>query len=352
MRKRSMLFFTAIFGLSLLSLFGVAQTPTQVSLRIKTYLSKLERQDQWSGAALVAIGDRIIVREGYGFANRQRREPFTPSTKHHVASISKMMTAFSALQLRDAGKLKLEASVCQYFQPCPKTWQAVQVQHLIHHSSGIPDYEAALGLQTRAYLEFMTKTNATERILEEAFKKPLEFKPGLKFKYSNTAYIVLSKIIEVASKLPFNDAVNMLALEPNGLKNSGMLELNINRTAISTGYTTNWRIIPELALTPPAGDAALISTVDDLYQWSLAMDKTAQRREVFTPRQGGYGWGWFIDSRFGQRRYIHTGELPGYRTVFVKYPNRNITIILFSNQDRAPMEAMTRDISTWLLNGP
>ncbi len=332
-------------------MFGFAQAPTRVVIKIKAYLSSVERQEKWSGAALIAVNNRIVVREGYGFANRARREFFTPSTKHHVASISKMMTAFSALQLRDTGKLEFNASVCQYFKPCPKPWQAVRVQHLIHHSSGIPDYEEPLGLHSRAYLEFMTKPDATERILEEAIRQPLEFKPGSAFKYSNTAYIVLSKIIEAASGLPFNQAVKTLALEPANLKNSGMLEPNTNRTAISSGYTSAWSVIPELALTPPAGDAALISTLDDLYQWSLAMDKTAQRGEIFRPRLGGYGFGWFIDSRFGQKRYVHTGELPGYRTVFVKYPDQRITIVLLSNQDRAPMEAMTRDISTWLLEG-
>jgi D-alanyl-D-alanine carboxypeptidase len=342
--------FAAILAFSS-SLIALAEPPTKVSSKIQTYLKTLERQERFSGAALIAVSEKIVLREGYGFANRERREAFTPTTKHHVASISKMMTAFTALEVRSAGKLKLDLSICAYITPCPKAWQAVQVQHLIHHTSGIADYEEALGLHSKAYLEFMTKRDATERILEDASKKPLEFKPGTKFKYSNTAYIVLSRIIETASGMTFNEAVKALALEPAGLKDSSMLKETANRTAISTGYTTDWRIIPELALTPPAGDAALISTVDDLYKWSLAMEKTAQRPEIFKPRLGGYGYGWFIDSRFNRKRYVHTGELPGYRTVFVKYPEQRITIILFSNFDRAPMEAITRDISAWLLEG-
>jgi CubicO group peptidase (beta-lactamase class C family) len=332
-------------------LIALAEPPARVSSKIGTYLSTLERQNRFSGAALIAVGEKVILREGYGFANRERRERFTPNTKHHVASISKMMTAFSALELQRLGKLKLEASICVYLEPCPKAWQNVRVQHLIHHTSGIADYEAALGLHTEAYLEFMTKPDATQRILSDALKTPLEFKPGSKFKYSNTAYIVLSRIIEVASNLPFNEAVKVFALEPAGLQSSSMLEETANRTAISTGYTKDWRSIPELALTPPAGDAALISTVDDLFKWSRFMDKNAQRLEVFRPRLGGYGYGWFIDSRFGRKRHVHTGELPGYRTVFIEYPAQRITIILLSNFDQAPMETITRDLSLMVLGG-
>jgi CubicO group peptidase (beta-lactamase class C family) len=113
---------------------------------------------------------------------------------------------------------------------------------------------------------------------------------------------------------------------------------------VSVGYTKNWERIPALSLEPPAGDAALVSTLDDLFKWSLAMDDP-NRLEVFTPGLGGYGYGWFVDSRFKRKRYIHTGELPGYRTVFVKFPEDRVTIILFANQDQAPTELMTREIT-------
>jgi CubicO group peptidase (beta-lactamase class C family) len=203
-----------------------------------------------------------------------------------------------------------------------------------------------LGLYSKAYLEFMTRNDATEKILAQARQDKLEFKPGTKFRYSNTGYVVLSSIVEKVSEKPFNQAVHDLVLEPARLNDTGMFEPGM--TGISSGYTKNWKLIPKLALTPPAGDAALVSTLDDLYRWSVLMD-AREMREVFSPGLGGYGYGWFIDNRFGRKRYIHTGELPGYRTVFIKYPNEKLTIILFSNQDKSPMETLSRDIAKLLL---
>jgi D-alanyl-D-alanine carboxypeptidase len=319
--------------------------PTNTSLTIDAILSSLTKAGKFSGAVLIARDGKILLRKGYGFANLETRIPFTPETLHHVASISKMFTAMAVLKLRDQNHLKLGVSICRHLEYCPKIWQAITVQNLMRHTSGIPDYEEPLGLYSSAYLGFMTKANATQNILLEARTQKLEFALGTKFRYSNTGYVVLSSIVEKVAGKPFNQAVQDLVLEPAGLKNTAMFETGM--TGISSGYTKNWKPVPQLALTPPAGDAALVSTLDDLYRWSQLMD-AREMREIFRPGLGGYGYGWFVDVRFGRKRYIHTGELPGYRTVFVKYPSKKLTIILFSNQDHSPLETVSRDIAALL----
>jgi CubicO group peptidase (beta-lactamase class C family) len=331
--------------LILLSVGSLASS-SNPSFEIDAMLSSLTKAGKFSGAVLVARDGKILLRKGYGFANLEKRILFTPETPHHVASISKMFTAMTVLKLRDQNSLKLETSICTYLEQCPKIWGSITVQNLLRHTSGIPDYEEKLGLYSKAYLKFMTRNDATEKISREARKDKLEFKPGTRFKYSNTGYVLLSSIIEKVAGTPFNQAIQKLVLEPADLKNTGMFEAGMR--GISSGYTKNWKPIPKLALTPPAGDAALVSTLDDLYRWSVLMD-ARENLEVFNPGLGGYGYGWFIDTRFGRRRYIHTGELPGYRTVFIKYPSEKLTVILFSNQDQSPMENLTREISKLLL---
>jgi CubicO group peptidase (beta-lactamase class C family) len=317
---------------------------------VDAYLSRLTNMGQFSGAILIGRGDRVLLRRGYGLADRERRVPFTPETPHQVASISKMFTAFATLKLRDAGKLRLTDSICVHLAPCPAVWRTITVRHLMRHTSGIPDYERRLVLYSPAYLAFMTRPDATKRILETAYTQALEFKPGTRFVYSNTGYIVLSRLIERASGMPFNQAIQQLVLEPAGLKNTSMLESSTAPDGLSNGYTSGWQRVPRLALTPPAGDAALVSTLDDLLRWNRIMDTDPHAEEIFSPGLGGYGFGWFVDARFGRKRLIHTGELPGARTVFARFPRERLTIIVFSNQDRAPIDAMTREISRLMLD--
>jgi CubicO group peptidase (beta-lactamase class C family) len=324
---------------------GVFAKPTNPNLEIDKMLSSLTKAGRFSGAVLIARDGKILLRKGYGFANLEKRIPFIPDTLHHVASISKMFTAMAVLKLRDQNHLKLEASICTYLENCPKTWQGITVKNLLRHTSGIPDYEEPLGLYSKAYLAFMTRNDATQDILRTTRTQKLEFQPGTKFHYSNTGYVLLSSIVERVAGKPFNQAVHDLILEPAGLKNTAMFETGM--TGISSGHTKNWKPVPKLALSPPAGDAALVSTLDDLYRWSQLMD-AREMREIFVPGLGGYGYGWFIDTRFGRKRYIHTGELPGYRTVFIKYPSEKLTVILFSNQDQAPLETVSRDIAALL----
>ena len=135
---------------------------------------------------LVAKGDTIILRKGYGFADVEKQRPYTPETQHEVASISKMFTAMAALKLRDQGKLRLQDPTCQYLEDCPDTWRAITVQHLMRHTSGISDYEEQLELGSDKYFGLMTQPSASARILENARTLALDFKPGEKFHYSNT----------------------------------------------------------------------------------------------------------------------------------------------------------------------
>lgn len=349
-----------------------AGDPTAATLN--RYLSAREELGQFSGAVLVAKDGRVVLRKGYGFADVQRRIPFRPETRHEVASISKMFTALAALKLRDRGKLDLEASVCAYLPDCPGAWQPVTIDHLIHHRSGIPDYEEALELGSEKYLALMTPQGASARILAQAKTQPLEFAPGEKFRYSNTGYVVLGFALERASGQPFAQLVTESILRPAGMNDSGVLGIEPLPERLAVGYTwgdLGWKAllhgvpltaghmqpVPQLALTPPEGDAWLFSTVDDLYRFSRLMDGSelippALVAEIVTPDADGYGAGWFVDRGFERKRMRHTGSLPGYVSDFIRFPDDKTTIVLVGNADRFRMSRIARDVTAIVLGTP
>jgi CubicO group peptidase (beta-lactamase class C family) len=350
-----------------------ARTTQTTAERLDEYLTARTEMGGFSGAVLVAKGDKVLFRKGYGYADVDRRLPYTPETQHQIASISKMFVAMAALELRDRGKLRLEDSVCKYVENCPPAWEPVTITHLIHHTSGIPDYEEKLGLGTDKYMQVMTHVDATAKTVENAKALPLDFKPGEKFHYSNTAYNLLGYVVERAAGRPFEEFAAETIFRPAGMKSTGMFGRR-GPQRLAYGYTygdLGWektlagvslvdghmRRVARLPLTPPTGDAGIYTTVDDLLRWSLVMDGSrlvpaARAAEVFTPGLEGYGFGWFVDEAFGRKRLQHTGGLPGYTSVLIKFPADRVTIVIFANSDRFRFGRIMRDVSAIALGQP
>src|SRR5262249_35418314 len=193
-----------------------------VANSIDQYLSARTNLGRFSGAVLIAKDGKTVFRKAYGFADVEKQIPYTLETPQDVASVTKMFTAMAALKLRDQGKLRLDDSICNYLGDCPEIWKLITIRHLMRHTSGIPDYEEKLELGSDKYLAFMTQPDATAKIFESAKKLPLDFKPGEKFSYSNTGYIVLGYLIQKVSGQPFGDFVKKAILQPAGMKHSGM----------------------------------------------------------------------------------------------------------------------------------
>ena len=201
-----------------------SQAPAGVAESVDRYLSARTELGRFSGAVLVAKGDRVLFRKGYGYADVARRAPFTPETRQAVASITKMFTSMAALKLRDAGKLRLDESVCARLSGCPDAWKPVTVRHLMRHTSGIPDYEDPLDLGSEKYLAVMMREGTSRRLVEDAKKEPLDFPPGTRFRYSNTGYLVLAEVVESAAGVPFNDFVTKTLLRPAGMVRAGLFD--------------------------------------------------------------------------------------------------------------------------------
>lgn len=368
------------------SFFGQTRAPAaDVTTALDQYLSIRTEMGRFSGAVLVARGDKIIFRKGYGFADLKQRVPYTPETRHQIASITKMFTAMAALKLRAAGRLRLEDSICKYLSDCPAAWQPITVQHLMRHTSGIPDYEEKLELGSAQYLEFMTRPHVVQAIYEDAKRQPLDFKPGTKFHYSNTGYIVLGYVIAAVARRPFAAALTELVLKPARLKHTGVVGYGAQPQNLANGYTfgdIGWektlagypltaghlkattqiygrKLTNEerAALAPTSADGCLYSTLDDLLRWSRLMDgssfvSAAEAQEIFTPGLGGYGYGWYNETFLDFKRLRHTGALPGYTSQISKFPEEGVTLVIFSNLDRAPMQRIVRDVTAIIFGKP
>jgi len=350
--------------------------------RLADYMSARESLGQFSGSVLVAKNGRVLLSNGYGYADVDKKIRNTSSTKLRAASISKQFTAMAILRLREAGKLKLDDSICRYIDRCPAGWSAVTIAHLIHHSSGIPDYEEALEMQSERYATVMARPG-TEMILDSARSKPLDFPAGSKFHYSNTGYILLAKVIEKVTGTSYPDYMRRTFFAPLGMTQSGILPVGGQVPGIAVGYTPGRELslkelsagvpfldlgvkaVPEIDMSGLHGDGGLYTTPTDLYHWLNKLDddnwlSPALRKEYFMPGlangeqspETGYAFGWIIDRDLGTTVRLHTGALPGFVSRISKYPDSNLVVIVMSNTDFSRLSRISRDLSAAAMGMP
>jgi len=323
---------------SILALLTIASAqaapPASLSSRADAYLAPYVAGNNFSGSVLIAQHGRILLRQGYGLANRELDVPNTPATCFQIASISKPFTAAGVLLLVEQGKVALTDPVAKFVPDFPHG-NEITVEHLLTHTSGIPDIN---GLP--AYGE-LSRSPQTPASLIAAFRNaPLDFAPGTKYAYSNSNYNLLARIIEIVSGLDYGTYMRERVFSPLGLKATdhpaNAADLLPDRAA---GYAprgaTGIENAPYLDWTAKTGNGSLHSTVDDLYAFHNAMvaDKLlsrATREKIWTPGTGNR-FGWFVRQRNGRLVISTNGSSPGFTTVMDYYPAEDLTVIVLGN---------------------
>ena len=147
------------------------------------------------GVGIVKNGE-VIYEKYRGFSNLQHQIPFSNKTRSNIASTAKQFTALMILDLALKEKLNLDDNIRNYFPNLYKTVaDKIRIRHLINHSSGIHEYVDLLSEEGKVWWKHVgLDNNDIMKLLEK--QNNLEFRPGTKYNYSNSNYIVLAKIIE------------------------------------------------------------------------------------------------------------------------------------------------------------
>ena len=311
------------------------------------YLSKLTKERLFSGSVLIARNGKVLVRKGYGEADREKHLANTAQTKFRIGSLTKQFTAMAILILQTQGKLNVHDRICTYLSECPNPWQKITLHQLLIHTSGIPDFTRFPDYQTTQGL-LSSPTQTIARFKE----KPLDFQPGEKFSYSNSGYIVLGNIIERTSGETYEAFLRDNVFVPLQMVNSGYDHNNNN---LAVGYRDQ-TIVPAdfIDMSIPYAAGGLYSTVEDFYRWDQALytDKLIPknlRDKMFTPfampKKGGlgYGYGWGIGEENNHLLISHEGVINGFHSVIARYPNdKTVIIILGNRQDMNLFEMRTQ----------
>jgi CubicO group peptidase (beta-lactamase class C family) len=325
------------------------------------YLTAWASQGRFCGAVLIAKGNKIILRKGYGCANYELNAANKPETVFRIGSITKSFTALSILQLEEKGKLNVSDPVAKYVPELPAAWREITLHQLLCHKSGIPDFTNAT-----AYSDLADSLHI-ENALKEYADKPLLTKPGEVLRYSNSGYILLGRVIEKVTGESYEHY-----LSANIFKPAGMTHTAFDHAAeVVPDRASGYRFDGETVINAPYGDSAygggagaLRSTVDDMYRFDRALKSgklfsNAIITKAWTPYghfiappplpiQAEYGYGWLIGEDFGHKYVGHGGWVNGFVSQFARYPDDDAVIIVLSNFEAVTYVQISKDLSAIL----
>lgn len=307
------------------------------------YTSIWEGNDLWGGF-LVAKGDNILYEKYRGYAIDNGVKPINEHVPLHVASISKTLTAMATLKLVEAGRLKLDDDVSQFFPGFP--YPGVKVKSLLSQRSGLPKYEYFIDKIPPHIPELKKAFLHNEDIVNMMvkYKPEVSRAPETGFVYCNTNFALLALIIEKVTGTPFPDAMKQMVFDPLKMKNTFIFQEKDIATASKSFYNRGPKAHPLDRLDLIYGDKNVYTTPRDLLNFSKAIYSPNFLRkdlmdQVFTPYSNekpgvkNYGLGFRMkvyDN--GEILPYHTGWWHGTNSVFAHLLKSDVTIIAIGNK--------------------
>lgn len=304
--------------------------------------------DAPGAAILVAKNGKTIFRQGYGLADLATRQPIDPGMAFRLGSVTKQFTAAAILLLEEQGKLNVRDDFRKHLPGFPDKGASITIEHLLTHTSGIPCFTGF-----SEYEANMATDMTVEGMLATFQDLPLEFTPGERFEYCNSGYFLLGAIIEAASGMSYADYLAHYMFTPLGMLHTAYEGHQRNPVTQVCGYSHDEeKFVPAdpLSMSQPYAAGALVSTVDDLARWDLAISSgqllpETSWHKAFTPytladgSSTGYGYGWEVRELQGRPKLEHDGGINGFATHAMRLPGHGLFIAVLTNSDSGIADA-------------
>ena len=207
------------------------------------------RQEVPGSVTAVVSKNRVLHLEATGLADLGSKRPMTTDTLFWIASMTKPITGVAILMLQDEGKLKVSDPVAKHLPafahlktPAGKHAD-LTITQLLTHTSGLGEADPSAARSARTLAD-----------LEKAWlAAPMQYEPGVQWKYTQSGINAASRIVEVVSGQTFDAFVQSRIFDPLGMKDTTFYPTAAQRARLVTAYTKH----PEtgaLEVTPPRAD--------------------------------------------------------------------------------------------------
>ncbi len=356
---------TRLLILLVMLLLACAPLPAQdKAARIEELMSLYNSYGQFNGSVLVAEHGKVIYKKGFGLANQEWEIPNQPDTKFRLASVTKQFTATLILQMVQERKLSLDGKLGDYLPYYPKkAGDRVTLRQLLNHTSGIPSYT-----DDPAFISTYSRDpyKPDDFIKKVIAGKELQFEPGSRFHYNNSAYFILGAIVERMAEQPYEKVLQERIFDQLAMKNSGYDHSATVLARRAAGYQRGPGGLvnaPYLDMSLPYSAGSLYSTVEDLYLWDQALytDKLLGpelKAEMFKPGLQNYGFGFGIQKipegkpGAGVTVISHNGGINGFGTRIARLVDDHHLIVLLANANGTPVDRISDGITAILYDKP
>ena len=302
------------------------------------------KEHRFNGTILVEKDSTLVYQKSFGIADRRTDIPIKNKTVYKVASITKAFTAVLILQLKDEGKLELNQTIDEYLPEYKgEAGSKVTIHQLLNHTSGIRQIDTISSLNNafKYGLGYLQKPNTSNELFKSFEKDSLVNEPGKHWDYNNFEYVILGKVIEKIRDKSYEEVLNEKILTPFKMWNTGVLHTdeivkNLARTYF-VGKDPNI-LMPDLPVYMENcyASGSMYSCTNDLIKFSnalfgLRIIKEDSLELMLTPGLNDYGYGVWIRGKGDLKVMERFGRIMGANSVWIRFLNKDITVILLSN---------------------
>jgi D-alanyl-D-alanine carboxypeptidase len=304
----------------------------------------LEQTGVPSASVAIVQHGQIVYTHAYGKAKLDPPTLATPAMRYSVGSISKQFTASAILLLEQQGKLSIDDPVSKYVPDLTRASE-VTIRMLLSHTAGYQDYWPEDYLMPP-----MREATTAQRILDTWAKKPLDFDPGTRWQYSNTNYVIAGRIVEQVSGMPLMRFLQENVFKPLDMQAVWNSDVEKLGETDASGYI-RYALGP-LRPAPKEGKGWMFAAGElampayDLAQWNISVMNRSllapkSYDELFTSvklKDGTdphYSLGLSVRTAFNRTFYEHSGEVSGFVSENMVFPEDKAAITVLTNQDAA-----------------
>ncbi|MDB4392125.1 beta-lactamase family protein [bacterium] len=304
----------------------------------------------FNGSVLIMKDQKVLLMKSWGYTDATNAVEIDPQTSMRLASVSKQFTAAAVLVLATQGKIVLDEPVKTYLDSFP--YADVTVRHLLNMTSGVPDCYMELA---EKHKDELGEVLSIQDVVKLIAKDPPERRAGVNevYKYSNTSYVLLAALVEVASGQSFEEFTSKTLFEP-----------------LEMGNTRVWNLLSEDSSFPNkagtfifsenlecgfidgvAGDGGVFSSVEDFVIWeqfwrgneSVSSELLKQAFQSVKLKDGSvsdYGFGW-VTADYGS---WHNGSWMGARTYVIRDVKNGLFIVVLDNSSSISVDFIAEQL--------